>query len=235
MECPQSELDSVNDDKPVKEYKVPDQSKLSTEEYEQALKQYEIYKHNVDTRRRMRFIPFKDMKNDPSNPFLSILGELSGKPTVPKPHQKTAMTTWAACNKEHVSKLFEKEKEKKRPVRGQIPKLWQDCIRVQWEKLSEEDKEGCDATAKVKHAQELKEWKASQEATVSNTPEDLQQAIHMLPQFIKPILEGIQDVQDGYVHSLAWVQLEPKDDGHINIMRYVLTSSNMYFSDAQYQ
>lgn len=181
---------------------------------------------------------------DPSNPFTSLLFSLTGKATVEKPRQKSAVNCWSKspniCNtiNDEVYKICVAEGVR----RNQSVSIWNRVAREQFGLLKQEEKERWEQKAKEEHTKEIEAWNALNEGRVSTKPEDRQQYVRILAfslVFLSPgtsrCIEGLIRLGQPIIEAMAEATgmnialyaggPEPANGGRLSIIRYVSISS----------
>ncbi|KAL0564707.1 SERTA domain-containing protein 3 [Marasmius crinis-equi] len=93
----------------------------------------------------------------------------------------------------------------------------QDIVKREFEKLPLEERKMWQEKAGEDHKEKVEAWEKQKKAEFSKLPQDRQRAIDLLPSWVMPILDGIQQIT-GLNCSLWAAGPMPADQGRVNVM-----------------
>lgn len=181
--------------------------------------------------------PTQGKEPNPDDPMDILVARLTGSALV-KPRQSVAYNLWAAANQDLVNKAFDAKYPVLKPPKTEQLKIRAAMKRSLFKKLSQEEQDRWEKTAKDEHQRKLEEWQKIVAGPASQESADRQKyvsfvhsirltdlrsrCIGRLSGFAQPFLDLICD-HTGMKATLLVGGPEPADGGRLNIIRYVIS------------
>ncbi|PBK63579.1 hypothetical protein ARMSODRAFT_1023781 [Armillaria solidipes] len=226
-------LAQVNDNVPDPEVEMPDEDKLTSEEYKRQMLRYQdergTLKFRFEQIRRWlhyQYAKRKDMSAKDSsadNPWTIILHRLTGV-GLTKPHKPQAFALWYKSNTYKVNKVWQKHTESMKEnghliAPSKQAAAFQTFKSQLYRNLGNEEKQSWEALASEEHEVATKEFNEKLNAPISQDPQDLQNCLERLPSVVKPLIDIIVQAT-GCLVSIYVVGPQPADGGRLHIASF---------------
>ncbi|KAJ3502939.1 hypothetical protein NLJ89_g8658 [Agrocybe chaxingu] len=220
------QLAAVNDEEPEPDQVVPNEDEMDAEEYAKAVERLEdrqklIVFRKGQIKRWLAYQYMKDHEINPKdtgadNPYRVLLHKLTGK-GLTKPRQKSGPNTW---RKTHTMEI-ELETRRRAMQQGvnvkRLAGIREGVAKEMFAALDPFERDEWLERTKEEHDEAIKKWESDVNGPLSTAPEDRQQCILGLTQFVQPILDLICEAT-GWKATLVTGGPEPAYGGRLNMI-----------------
>ncbi|KAJ3494137.1 hypothetical protein NLJ89_g10871 [Agrocybe chaxingu] len=219
-------LAKVRDHEPEKEYELPDEDKLSAEDYTAAVlklreRQKLIKFRKAQIKRWMAYQYTKDHDLDPKdsgkhNPYRLLLQKLTGS-GMQRPRHRSACNIWRKTHREKIEHEARRILKDKGLNSKHLITARDQVAQSMFNALPKEERDQWEVQAKEDFEDRMAKWKADTEGPLSKDPADRQRCIQGIVRFMQPILDLLCE-GTGFCATLMCGGPEPADGGRLNII-----------------